>query len=37
MRDRFLKQTKREYGPNQRLALLAAAGVPFIIPRLRLK
>lgn len=31
MRDRFLKQTKREYSPNQRLALLAAAGVLFLV------
>jgi protein-S-isoprenylcysteine O-methyltransferase Ste14 len=31
MRDRLLKQTKREYGPKARLALLAAAGVLFVI------
>ncbi len=31
MRDRFLQQTKREYSPRQRLALLAAAGVLFIV------
>ncbi len=31
MRDRFLKQTKREYSPRQRAALLAAAGVLFIV------
>lgn len=31
MRDRFFKQTKREYSPNQRLALLAVAGVVFVI------
>lgn len=31
MRDRLLKQTKREYSPNQRLALLAVAGVLFLV------
>jgi protein-S-isoprenylcysteine O-methyltransferase Ste14 len=31
MRDRFLKQTSREYGPTPRLVLLAAAGVLFVI------
>ncbi len=31
MRDRFLKQTKREYSPRQRMALLAVAGVLFLI------
>ena len=31
MRDRLLKQTNREYGPKARLALLAAAGVLFVI------
>ena len=31
MRDRFLKQTKREYSPRQRMALLAVAGVFFIV------
>jgi protein-S-isoprenylcysteine O-methyltransferase Ste14 len=31
MRDRLLKQTSREYGPKPRLALLAVAGVIFII------
>jgi protein-S-isoprenylcysteine O-methyltransferase Ste14 len=31
MQDRLLKQTKREYGPKARLALLAAAGVLFVI------
>lgn len=31
MRERLLKQTKHEYSPNQRLALLAAAGVIFLI------
>jgi protein-S-isoprenylcysteine O-methyltransferase Ste14 len=31
MRDRLLKQTSREYGPMPRLALLAAAGVLFVI------
>jgi protein-S-isoprenylcysteine O-methyltransferase Ste14 len=31
VRDRFLKQTKREYGEGRRYALLAAAGVLFII------
>ena len=31
MRDRLLKQTKREYGPKARLALLVAAGVLFVI------
>lgn len=31
MRDRLLKQTKREYSPNQRLVLLAVAGVVFVI------
>ena len=31
MRDRLLKQASREYGPKQRLALLAAAGVLFVI------
>jgi protein-S-isoprenylcysteine O-methyltransferase Ste14 len=31
MRDRFLKQASREYGPKPRLALLAAAGVLFVI------
>ncbi len=28
---RFLKQTQREYGTQQRLALLAAAGVVFVV------
>jgi protein-S-isoprenylcysteine O-methyltransferase Ste14 len=31
MRDRLLKQANREYGPTPRLALLAAAGVLFVI------
>ena len=31
MRDRLLKQTSREYGPTPRLALLAIAGVIFVI------
>ncbi len=31
MRDRLLKQTKREYNPNQRLAMLAVAGVLFLV------
>ena len=31
MRDRFLKQTSREYGPKARLALLAVAGVLFLV------
>ncbi len=31
MRDRLLKQTSREYGPKARLALLAVAGVIFVI------
>jgi protein-S-isoprenylcysteine O-methyltransferase Ste14 len=31
MRDRFLKQTSREYGSTPRLALLVAAGVLFVI------
>jgi protein-S-isoprenylcysteine O-methyltransferase Ste14 len=31
MRDRLLAQTKREYGPRQRLALLAAAAVLFVV------
>ena len=31
MRNRLLKQANREYGPWQRLALLAAAGVLFLV------
>jgi protein-S-isoprenylcysteine O-methyltransferase Ste14 len=31
MRDRLLKQTSREYGPKARLALLAVAGVVFLV------
>ncbi len=31
MRDRLLAQAKREYGPRQRLAMLAAAGVLFVV------
>jgi protein-S-isoprenylcysteine O-methyltransferase Ste14 len=31
MRDRLLKQANREYGPKQRLAVLAAAGALFVI------
>ena len=31
MRDRFLKQTSREYGPKARLALLAVAGMVFLV------
>ena len=31
MRDRLLKQASREYGSKPRLALLAAAGVIFVI------
>ena len=31
MRDRMLAQAKREYGPRQRMALLAAAGVVFLV------
>jgi protein-S-isoprenylcysteine O-methyltransferase Ste14 len=31
MRDRLLKQTSREYGPRARLALLAVAGVVFLV------
>jgi protein-S-isoprenylcysteine O-methyltransferase Ste14 len=31
MRDRLLKQANREYGPKQRLAVLAAAGMLFVI------
>jgi protein-S-isoprenylcysteine O-methyltransferase Ste14 len=31
MKDKFLKQTKREYSPNQRLVALAVEGVFFLI------
>ena len=31
MKDKFLKQTKREYSPNQRLVALAVEGVVFLI------
>jgi protein-S-isoprenylcysteine O-methyltransferase Ste14 len=31
MKDKFLKQTKREYSPNQRLVALAVEGVFFLV------
>lgn len=31
MKDKFLKQTQREYSPNQRLAALAVEGVFFLV------